>query len=170
MSSAEPRRAPDGIPNTLRSPISPCGRFFSQQGPAPASSGGAEGKHPLDVPCHGHEAPLAAHLVEPAQQELAESEYRFDDAEHWFRGLFAKAALAMRSTPRMNALEPHRRTLTPDLHIRAGSVLDRLELAAADGARRYRRRCRASNCRSRRRPTTRCVSRVGRGSRRATTW
>src|SRR5450756_1437173 len=31
-----------------------------------------------------------------------------------------------------------RRTLTPDLHIRAGGVLDRLELAAADGARRYR--------------------------------
>src|SRR6516164_7194263 len=32
----------------------------------------------------------------------------------------------------------HRRSLTPDLHVRAGSVLDRLELAAADGARRYR--------------------------------
>jgi hypothetical protein len=35
-------------------------------------------------------------------------------------------------------LSLHRRTLTPDLHVRAGSVLDRLELAAADGARRYR--------------------------------
>ena len=30
--------------------------------------------------------------------------------------------------------------LTPDLHIRARSVLDRLELAAADDARRYRLR------------------------------
>src|ERR1019366_6620786 len=69
----------------------PVAAFFSQQGPAPASSGGAEGEHPLDVPCHGHEAPLAAHLVEPAQQELAESEYRFDDAEHRFRGLFAQS-------------------------------------------------------------------------------
>src|SRR5450830_1699097 len=69
----------------------PVAAFFSQQGPAPASSVGAEGEHPLDVPCHGHEAPLAAHLVEPAQQELAESEYRFDDAEHRFRGLFAQS-------------------------------------------------------------------------------
>ena len=33
-----------------------------------------------------------------------------------------------------------RRTLTPDLHIEAASVLDRLEFAAADGARRYRLR------------------------------
>src|SRR5258705_8121513 len=41
-------------------------------------------------PCHGHEAPLATHLVEPAQQELAESEDRFDDAEHWFRDLFTQ--------------------------------------------------------------------------------
>src|SRR5450759_4834596 len=74
-----------------RPPISPCSRFFSQQGPAPASSGGAEGEHPLDVPCHGHEAPFAAHLVEPTQQELSKSEYRFDDAEHRFRGLFAQS-------------------------------------------------------------------------------
>src|SRR5258705_5060510 len=66
--------------------MSPCGHFFRIRDPRPAGSGGAEGEHPLDVPCHGHEAPLATHLVEPAQQELAESEDRFDDAEHWFPG------------------------------------------------------------------------------------
>src|SRR6266404_5342699 len=70
--------------------MSPCGHFFRSRDPRPAGSGGAEGEHPLDVPCHGHEAPLATHLVEPAQQELAESEDRFDDAEHWFRDLFTQ--------------------------------------------------------------------------------
>jgi hypothetical protein len=38
--------------------------------------------HPFDVPGHGDEAPLAADAIEPAQQELAESHHRFDDAEH----------------------------------------------------------------------------------------
>src|SRR5260370_2311136 len=70
--------------------MSPCGHFFRSRDPRPAGSGGAEGEHPLDVPCHGHEAPLATHLVEPAQQELAESEDRFDDAGHWFRDLFTQ--------------------------------------------------------------------------------
>src|ERR1700687_181893 len=42
----------------------------------------AERMHPLDVPGHGDEAPLAADAIEPAQQELAESHHRFDDAEH----------------------------------------------------------------------------------------
>src|SRR5258707_11745668 len=70
--------------------MSPCGHFFRSRDPRPAGSGGAEGEHPLDVPCHGHEAPLATHLVEHAQQELAESEERFDDAEHWFRDLFTQ--------------------------------------------------------------------------------
>ena len=56
----------------------------------PAFSGGAEGEHPLDVPSHGHQAPLAAHVVEPTQQKLAESERRFDDAEYRFRSLFAQ--------------------------------------------------------------------------------
>src|SRR6266480_1780582 len=70
--------------------MSPYGHFFRSRDPRPAGSGGAEGEHPLDVPCHGHEAPLATHLVEPAQQELAESEDRFDDAEHWFRDLFTQ--------------------------------------------------------------------------------
>src|SRR6266478_1821278 len=74
--------------------MSPCGHFFRSRDPRPAGSGGAEGEHPLDVPCHGHEAPLATHLVEPAQQELAESEDRFDDAEHWFRDLFTRLDLA----------------------------------------------------------------------------
>jgi hypothetical protein len=43
----------------------------------------AERIHSLDVPSHGNEAPLAANAVEPAQQKLAESHHRFDDAEHW---------------------------------------------------------------------------------------
>jgi hypothetical protein len=36
-------------------------------------SAAAEHKHSLEVPGHGDEAPLAANLVEAAQQELAES-------------------------------------------------------------------------------------------------
>ena len=46
--------------------------------------------HPLDVPGHGDEAPLAADAIEPAQQELAESNHRFDDAEHRLWGLLAQ--------------------------------------------------------------------------------
>src|SRR6202158_3883550 len=53
-------------------------------------SAAAEHKHSLDVPGHGDEAPLAANLVEAAQQELAESHHRFDDAKHRFRGLLAR--------------------------------------------------------------------------------
>src|ERR1700686_725716 len=41
----------------------------------------AERVHPLDVPSHGDEAPLAADTIEPAQQKLTESHHRFDDAE-----------------------------------------------------------------------------------------
>jgi hypothetical protein len=55
-----------------------------------AASGGTDGEHPLHIPGHSHEAPLAAHLVEPAERELTESERRFDDAEHRFRSLFAQ--------------------------------------------------------------------------------
>src|SRR5580693_10422592 len=50
----------------------------------------AERVHPLDVPGHGDEAPLAANAIEPAQQKLAESHHRFDDTEHRFRGLLAQ--------------------------------------------------------------------------------
>src|ERR1700681_697204 len=51
----------------------------------------AERMHPLDVPGHGDEAPLAADAIEPAQQKLAESHHRFDDAEHRLRGLLAQS-------------------------------------------------------------------------------
>jgi len=44
-----------------------------------AGSGGGEDEHPLQVPRHGHEAPLGAHFVEAAQRKLTESERRFDD-------------------------------------------------------------------------------------------
>jgi hypothetical protein len=51
----------------------------------------AERMHPFDVPGHGDEAPLAADAIEPAQQELAESHHRFDDAKHRLRGLLAQS-------------------------------------------------------------------------------
>ena len=34
------------------------------------SIGRSEGEHPLQIPGHGHEAPFAAHVFEPAQREL----------------------------------------------------------------------------------------------------
>src|SRR6185436_1610847 len=55
----------------------------------PPSSGRAQDKHPLQVPGHGHEVPLAANLIESAEQELAESQHGLDDAEHRFRGVLA---------------------------------------------------------------------------------
>jgi hypothetical protein len=41
-------------------------------------------------PRHGHKAPLVSDVVEPAQQKLAETQHRFDDAKHRFRGVFAQ--------------------------------------------------------------------------------
>jgi len=41
-------------------------RFWSVCRALSGRSGGAEREHPLDVPGHGHQAPLAAHLVEAA--------------------------------------------------------------------------------------------------------
>ena len=55
----------------------------------PASCGRDQGKHPLQVPGHGHEVPLTADMIEPAQQELAESQHGLDDAEDRFRNVFA---------------------------------------------------------------------------------
>src|SRR6516225_7803692 len=43
---------------------------------------GAEDEDPLYIPGHGHQAPLAANLIEPAQQELSEAQDRLDDAEY----------------------------------------------------------------------------------------
>src|SRR6516165_6654348 len=50
---------------------------------------GAEDEDPLYIPGHGHQAPLAANLVEPAQQELSKAQDRLDDAEYRIRGVFA---------------------------------------------------------------------------------
>src|SRR5277367_3421370 len=50
-----------------------------------------ENEDPLHVPGHGHQAPLAANLVEPAQQELSKAQNRFDDAEDRLRGVLAPA-------------------------------------------------------------------------------
>src|SRR5271169_313122 len=57
----------------------------------PLSLPGTEGEDPLDVPGHGHQAPLAADLVEPAQQELPKAQNRLDDAEHRLWGVLALA-------------------------------------------------------------------------------
>jgi hypothetical protein len=50
---------------------------------------GNESEDPLHVRSHRHQAPLAADLVVPAQQELAKAENRFDDAEHGLRDVLA---------------------------------------------------------------------------------
>src|SRR5664279_2160381 len=57
---------------------------------APPSIPRCKGEHSLQVPRHRHEAPLAAHVFEPSQRKLTESEHGFDDAEHRFRSLFAQ--------------------------------------------------------------------------------
>ena len=57
--------------------------------PFRASGGARQGEQPLPVVGHGHQAPLAADSVEAAEQELAEPQYRFDDAEHRLGGLLA---------------------------------------------------------------------------------
>ena len=67
-------------------------------------SGGGEGEYSLYVPGHGHKAPLAAHVFEPPQRKLAESEHRFDDAEHRFRRLFAQGV----ESPALRRLQPIR--------------------------------------------------------------
>ena len=56
-----------------------------------ASGSRPQGKHPFHVPGQGHQSPLALDVIEPAQQELAESHHRFDDAKHRFRGLLAQS-------------------------------------------------------------------------------
>ena len=51
-----------------------------------AGSGWSEDEHPLQIPRHRHEAPLAAHFVEAAQRKLPESERRFDRRRIFRRG------------------------------------------------------------------------------------
>jgi hypothetical protein len=50
----------------------------------PTSCGQDQGKHAFQVPGQGHEVPLAPDMIEPAEQELAESQHGFDDAEDRF--------------------------------------------------------------------------------------
>ena len=66
-------------------------RKLAGAGTPSGRSGAGEDEHPLQIPRHRHEGPLAAHFVEAAQQELTESERRFDDAEHRLRRLLRKA-------------------------------------------------------------------------------
>jgi len=56
----------------------------------PPSIPRCEGEHSLQIPGHGHEAPLATHVFEPATGKLTESEHGFDDAGHRFRSLSAQ--------------------------------------------------------------------------------
>jgi len=46
--------------------------------------------HAFQIPRQASQGPLAFHLLQAAQQELAESHDRFDDAEHRLHGLFAQ--------------------------------------------------------------------------------
>ena len=55
----------------------------------PVSSGRDQDKHALQVPGQGHKVPLTADVIEPTQQELAESQHGLDDTEDRFRGVFA---------------------------------------------------------------------------------
>ena len=47
-------------------------------------------EHPLQVPGHNHEIPLAFDFVQPAQQKLTESEHGLDNAEHRLGSVFAQ--------------------------------------------------------------------------------
>ena len=53
-----------------------CRHSINLAGASPfrGSGSGCEDEHPLHVPGHGHEVPLAANVVDPTQQELAEPE------------------------------------------------------------------------------------------------
>ena len=42
-------------------------RFSAAEAAHAPSLGGGEDEHSLQIPRHGHEAPLAAHFIEPAQ-------------------------------------------------------------------------------------------------------
>src|SRR6201992_3661165 len=64
--------------------------YFAGDSPFRGSGSGCEGEQPLHVVGHGHEVPLAADVVEAAEQELAEAERRFDDTEHRFGRVLAQ--------------------------------------------------------------------------------
>jgi hypothetical protein len=44
--------------------------WYGLKTPFALPSGGAKDEHPLQIPSHGHKAPLAADTVDPAQQKL----------------------------------------------------------------------------------------------------
>src|SRR4051794_36489188 len=62
---------------------------------SPVSSDTGESEHPLDVPSHGDEAPLAFDLIEAAQRELPEPHDRLDDAEHRLGELLTQGVEAL---------------------------------------------------------------------------
>src|SRR5258706_15005194 len=47
-------------------------------------------RHSLDIPGHRDQGPLTLNRSQPAQQKLPKAHRRFDDAKHWFYGLFAQ--------------------------------------------------------------------------------
>src|SRR3954464_9561261 len=71
--------------------IVPTQHRFCRTAPLRGSDSGCEGEQPLHVVGHGHEVPLAADVIEATEQELAEAERRFDDAEHRLGGVLAQA-------------------------------------------------------------------------------
>src|SRR5215469_16597901 len=49
-----------------------------------------QGEHPLQIPTHRHQAPLATHVLQSSQEELAKSHRRFDDPEDRLGRLLAQ--------------------------------------------------------------------------------
>ena len=55
-----------------------------------ARSRGLQGKHPLQIPAHRHQAPLAPSVCQSSQLKLSESHHRFDDPEDRLGRLLAQ--------------------------------------------------------------------------------
>src|SRR5215217_8354801 len=75
--------------------------------PFRGSGSGCESEQSLHVVGHGHEVPLATDVVEATQQELAEPECRFDDAEHRLGRVLAQGV----QRPALGCLQPMRHRL-----------------------------------------------------------
>src|SRR6478672_1754887 len=78
-----------------------------------------QGEHPLHVPRHGHEAPLAAYFVQATQHELAEPDHRFDDPEYRLGRLLAQGVALLA----LFGLEPMAHRFNRRWIFRCGRVL-----------------------------------------------
>src|ERR1039458_8039105 len=55
-----------------------------------AHSAELQREHALEIPAHGHQAPLALDVLEASQEKWAKSHHRFDDAEDRLGRLLAQ--------------------------------------------------------------------------------